>query len=977
MGPKPSDNVGEWFGTHQGDLERLARRLTGVGAAAEDALQETWRIALERPPERTDGIAGWLGRVLRNVVFGRRRDERTRLRLRTPEVEAFDESPAAALERFETARVIARAVDDLAEPFKTAVVLRYFEGLEPDAIAKKLGVPASTVRSRLARGLAGLRDTLQMRFGGDATRRSSSLALSAGLAFSRTGDAGKLITILLRSLLVASKTKIAVAALLLVCAVPMAFYVWHADDEVSLDRSDVAVDADHDTGPRRAVAAEGASKELPESAVPETRNAATVAESARLHLDLNSETGFGKEPLLLTVADPAHPESAMKKTFDAVGAAVETDISPLLRNGTPPLLSVTIDHPLHMPETLVIDTARQNRKAEDGTRRFDVSATLAPASAFAGRVENRSGSPADVKVGIYVRDAAPKGVMGFFFGRTDGRRSAAVTSCADDGSFFLRVPKTDTATIIAAGRSLLPAHWSGQAQALAVTDVGTLIVEAGVDVAGTVRAGQVPLGRARIKIAARSAEGKVEGRGEGLRLVLGGQNESDPPKNEGRSFTIGSSSDDEAFRLDDTSYKLDATSGRLRKSVDTIVCDVDGKFTIGGLRPGGYRLTLDGFENDVNEMFAVADKLKRTDVVAPAVGIDFSVDAGFLTFTAVDPADPNGEFEGRIVDAEHGEWRGKRSVADRRAVLVASGRAIEAAIEKAGFHDWTCKITSPAAGVTTVITAELEKDASAKDLVIRIPGAAKNGGKKLFIKFESIPIPGGKNEDGETWFETPPLPQSAQGTFVAEVREGDEFRFRALRIPLGRYRLLGRMNVPFTTWKDRTETIQLFRQIDAGSGEDGGEMVLSFNLGDGAPPQEDIENRRAVHAQDLPGTDFTEAESEIDWIDAKTIEGTLPIIYGGRFSVVVHSDDGLLREANLTIRTPGKTIVSTDGYAGRNTGRGRSGSTLTDEPILPYLGLPPGTYFVTAATKDFPETTAEVSIKAGEVTPLDIVLLPK
>lgn len=977
MGSKPSDNVGEWFGTHQGDLERLARRLTGVGAAAEDALQETWRIALERPPQRTDGISGWLGRVLKNVVFGRRRDEATRRRLQATRSEALDESPTAALERFETARVIARAIDDLAEPFRTAVVLRYFEGLEPDAIAKKLGVPASTVRSRLARGLASLRDTLELRLGGDAARRSSSLALSAGLAFSRTGDAGNLITILLRSLLVASKTKIAVAAILLVCAVPMAFYVWHTDDEVSLERSDVAVDANRETGPRRSATADGAPNDSAESAVPETRTTATIAESARLHLDLNSESGFGKEPLRLTVADPAHPESAMTKTFDTVGASVEADLSPLFRSGTPPLLSVTIDHPLHLPETLVIDTARQNRKAEDGTRRFEIAATLAPASAFTGRVENRSGSPSDVKIGIYVRDATPKGVMGFFLGPTDGRRSAAVTSCADDGSFFLRVPKTDSATIIAAGRTLLPAHWSGQAQALAITDIGTLIVEAGVDVAGTVRAGQVPLGRARIKIAARSAEGKVEGRGEGLRLVLDGQNESDQPKNESQSFTIGSSSDDEAFRLDDTSYKLDATSGRLRKSIDTIVCDADGKFTIGGLRPGGYRLTLDGFENDAIEMFAVADKLKRADVTAPAVGVDFSVDAGFLTFTAVDPTDPNGEFDGRIVDAEHGEWRGKRSAADRRAVLVASGRAIEAAIEKAGFHDWTCKITSPAAGVTTVITAELEKDASAKELVIRIPGAARNGGKKLFIKFESIPIPGGKNENGDTWFETPPLPQSAQGTFVAEVREGDEFKFKALRLPLGRYRLLGRMNVPFTTWKDRTETVQLFGQIDSGSGEESGEMVLSFSLGEEIPPQEDIENRRAVHAQDLPGTDFTEAESEIDWIDAKTIEATLPIVYGGRFSVVVHSEDGLLREANLTIRTPGKTVVSTDGYAGRNTGRGRSGSTLTDEPILPYLGLPPGTYLVTAATKEFPETTAEVLIKAGEITPLDIILLPK
>ena len=64
-------------------------------------------------------------------------------------------------------RALVDAVLALDEPYRSAVLLRYFEGLEPAEIARRRGVPAGTVRSHLSRGLAELRAALDRRHGGD------------------------------------------------------------------------------------------------------------------------------------------------------------------------------------------------------------------------------------------------------------------------------------------------------------------------------------------------------------------------------------------------------------------------------------------------------------------------------------------------------------------------------------------------------------------------------------------------------------------------------------------------------------------------------------------------------------------------------------------------------------------------------------------------------------------------------------------
>src|SRR6185503_13626692 len=164
---------------HAGWLRQLAGSLVGDAGAADDVVQETWLAAQLHPPAVDRPLEPWLARVARNFAFRRRRGEERRAAHELasgPEREAS--TPAQTVERLELQRTVVEAVLALEEPFRTTIVQRYFEGRSAAEIAHLFGVPAGTVRWRLKRGLAELRERLDGRFGA----RASWCALLAPLA---------------------------------------------------------------------------------------------------------------------------------------------------------------------------------------------------------------------------------------------------------------------------------------------------------------------------------------------------------------------------------------------------------------------------------------------------------------------------------------------------------------------------------------------------------------------------------------------------------------------------------------------------------------------------------------------------------------------------------------------------------------------------------------------------------------------------
>ncbi|MCB9877187.1 MAG: sigma-70 family RNA polymerase sigma factor [Planctomycetes bacterium] len=164
-----SDMPPELLARHDGWLRQLVARL--VGDDVDDVLQEVRLTAMRSPPRERSALPKWLATVARRVA-GRRRRGAARRRAREQEVATRDDDgarfdPAELVQRVEARQRIAAAVLQLDEPFRSVVLLRYFEDLTPSQIAQRTGVPAATVRTRLFRAHQLLRERFGHEHGRD------------------------------------------------------------------------------------------------------------------------------------------------------------------------------------------------------------------------------------------------------------------------------------------------------------------------------------------------------------------------------------------------------------------------------------------------------------------------------------------------------------------------------------------------------------------------------------------------------------------------------------------------------------------------------------------------------------------------------------------------------------------------------------------------------------------------------------------
>jgi len=152
---------------HGDFVRRLARSLVADADLAEDVAQETWLAALRRPPGRADNVRGWLAAVVRNLVRLQRRTDVRRLareRLQARPADAADPSDVVA--RLDWERRVVEAVQGLEEPYRTTIVQRFFEQMDPAEIACRARVPRKTVYTRIDRALERLRQRLDREGGG-------------------------------------------------------------------------------------------------------------------------------------------------------------------------------------------------------------------------------------------------------------------------------------------------------------------------------------------------------------------------------------------------------------------------------------------------------------------------------------------------------------------------------------------------------------------------------------------------------------------------------------------------------------------------------------------------------------------------------------------------------------------------------------------------------------------------------------------
>jgi len=148
-------------------VNSLARSLVMDEHHAADVAQETWLAALRHPPRAGKQAYSWFFKVVRNFSISLYRSEnRRRAREESAARPEGPPTPEEIVEKIEMRRILADAVLSLKEPYRSSIVLRFYEGLSCKEMARRLGVPSATVRTRINRGIDHLRNSLDVLHGG-------------------------------------------------------------------------------------------------------------------------------------------------------------------------------------------------------------------------------------------------------------------------------------------------------------------------------------------------------------------------------------------------------------------------------------------------------------------------------------------------------------------------------------------------------------------------------------------------------------------------------------------------------------------------------------------------------------------------------------------------------------------------------------------------------------------------------------------
>jgi RNA polymerase sigma factor (sigma-70 family) len=141
-------------------------RICGERQAAEDVLHEVYLIVWKRAASYDAGkgsAIAWLAAIARNrAIDWRRAQHPERLAALDSALEAPDPAPAASavIEERERDHGLRACLDELDADQHSAIRLAFFGGRTYSEVARAGATPLATVKSRIRRGLAKLKDCL-------------------------------------------------------------------------------------------------------------------------------------------------------------------------------------------------------------------------------------------------------------------------------------------------------------------------------------------------------------------------------------------------------------------------------------------------------------------------------------------------------------------------------------------------------------------------------------------------------------------------------------------------------------------------------------------------------------------------------------------------------------------------------------------------------------------------------------------------
>lgn len=156
---------------YQGLAFNVALRIMGDEAAAADATQEAFISAYKGLKRYRGGsFRSWLLRIVTNACYDELRRRKRRPAVSLDEMEEQNspmpiaspgEGPESAAQRSELIQAIEDCLLGLTPEFRTVAVLVDVQGYDYREVADSIGKPLGTVKSRLARARAKLRECLE------------------------------------------------------------------------------------------------------------------------------------------------------------------------------------------------------------------------------------------------------------------------------------------------------------------------------------------------------------------------------------------------------------------------------------------------------------------------------------------------------------------------------------------------------------------------------------------------------------------------------------------------------------------------------------------------------------------------------------------------------------------------------------------------------------------------------------------------
>ena len=163
LGGDPDSVLRELYSHYAKALHGYVEQFCPDHSSADDIVQETFIRAWRHLPQLSADdrpIRPWLFRVARNLLIDANRAARARP-VTVPEQPGGEAGTDSGLEEILDRQLVAGALQRLSPVHRAVLVETFYRGGTTAAVARQLGIPHGTARSRLHYALQALRQQLQ------------------------------------------------------------------------------------------------------------------------------------------------------------------------------------------------------------------------------------------------------------------------------------------------------------------------------------------------------------------------------------------------------------------------------------------------------------------------------------------------------------------------------------------------------------------------------------------------------------------------------------------------------------------------------------------------------------------------------------------------------------------------------------------------------------------------------------------------